>query len=199
MQQIFFSDRSLLAERAAHQRMTGQELGSVTARLCLVTTAELLCPAPPPRTILDLSAELEALCTSVQEMVRRRPGWLYASFSGSAPVTVHRRLLHASVLCVLRGALMAQRPAILLGEVQRGNVLLRLRGGLAGDAPALLRRLARETGGIAVFSSDVCLSAALRLPLTANGIPCEVPPAQELLLDRFSLPYLYLSGFCADL
>lgn len=198
MRQSFFSDRSFLAEKAAHRQLTGQELGSVTSRLRLVTTAELLCPAPPPRTTLDLCSELEVLCASVQEMVRRRPGWLYTAFSGTAPLPMRRRLLHAAVLCVLRGALMMERPAVLLGEVHQGSVLLQLRGGHPGDAPTLLHRLARESGGMAVFSNTAPLSAVLRLPLATNRLCCDPPLIQELLSDRFSLPYLYLTGFCAE-
>lgn len=198
MRQAFFPERSLLAEQAARRCLAGQGLGSVIARLRLVTTAELLCPSAPPQTVLDLCAELETLCNAVQEVVRRRPGWLYCSLPEKAPVRVRRRLLYAAVLCALRGALLTQRPATLLCEVLPDSVLLQLRGGLPGDAPLLLRRLAREGDGVAVFSSGPFLSAALRLPRIADQSVCEPPSARELIRDRFSLPYLYLSGFCAD-
>lgn len=198
MRQAFFPERSLLAEQAARRCLAGQGLGSVAARLRLVTTAELLCPAAPPQTVLDLCAELEMLCNAVQEVVRRRPGWLYFSFPEKAPVRVRRRLLYAAVLCAMRGALLTQRPATLLCEVLPDSILLQLRGGLPGDAPLLLRRLARESDGVAVFSNSPSLSAALRLPRIPDHPPCEPPSAWDLIRDRFSLPYLYLSGFCVD-
>lgn len=198
MRQAFFPERGLLAEQAAHRCLTGQTLSSVLARLRLVTTAELLCPSAPPQTVLDLCGELEILCDAVQAVVRRRPGWLYSSFPEKAPVRVRRRLLYAAILCALRGALLTQRPATLLCEVLPDSVLLQLRGGLPGDAPLLLRRLAQEANGVAVFSSGPFLSAALRLPRIPDQPVCAPPSEKELIRDRFSLPYLYLSGFCAE-
>lgn len=198
--------RAALAEQAARRALSGLGPGAVLPRLRLATTAELLCPAPPPERALDLGGELEALFEAVRQAVRRRPGWLYAALPAAPlPVLVRPRLLQAAVLCVLRGALQNAAPAVVVCQAQGSAALLCLRGGAAGaaqgrgrgDATPLLLRLAQQGGGTAVFTGSGGFSAVVRLP-TAPGLPLCVPAgAGALLADRYSLPYQYLSGFCA--
>ena len=57
--------------------------------------------------------------------------------------------------------------------------------------------LARQSGGAVVFDSGAQFAAAAFLPLCSGCRIQKSPSTQELLEDRFSLPYLFLSGYCA--
>ena len=57
--------------------------------------------------------------------------------------------------------------------------------------------LARQSGGAVVFDSGAQFAAAAFLPLCPGCRIQKSPSTQELLEDRFSLPYLFLSGYCA--
>ena len=187
--------RGALSEQAAVRGAA-----AVQAQLRLVTTAELLCPAPPPVRTTDLSAELDALCAALTASVRRRPGWLYYAPAGAVlPVLARPRLLQAAVLCMLRGVLhVPGGRAVVTCRMQGGAAELTLRGGTGGfDAPALLRQLAREAGGCAVIGAGAPFAAALRLPLCTALPPRPSPTAGELLRDKYSLPYIYLGRDCA--
>lgn len=188
--------RALLAEQAAG----GQP---VLMRLRLLSVAEAL-SAPAPRQALDLNAELQTLCSALQESVRRRPGWLYFVPAGQdVPIAVPRRLLQAAVLCwtcaVLRGPV---RQAVLHLKATRQAAILVLRGGLGRDLPAdtraLLLRLAAICGGSVVQSvGSGPFSAALRLP-RCHELPLRpAPESGDLLWDRYSPLQLFLPGFCA--
>lgn len=71
----------------------------------------------------------------------------------------------------------------------------------AGRCPAgvlpLWQALARQSGGAVVFDSGAQFAAAAFLPLCPGCRIQKSPSTQELLEDRFSLPYLFLSGYCA--
>lgn len=187
--------RGTLSEQAAFRGAA-----AVQAQLRLVTTAELLCPSPPPTRAADLNAELDALCEALRGSVRRRAGWLYYAPAGTPlPVLARPRLLQAAVLCTLRGVLRSPGGrAVLTCRMQGGAAELTLRGGTGGfDAPALLRRLAQEAGGCAVIGAGAPFAAALRLPL-CTALPLRAAPtAEELLKDKYSLPYVYLGRDCA--
>lgn len=196
--------RARLAEQAARRARSGLEPGPVLSGLRLLTTAELLCPAPPPRRPADAAAVLDALCGAVQAGVRRRAGWLYAMvFAQDAlPVAVHGRLLQAAVLCVLRGALYTGGSrAVVRCLPRQDHVLLCARGGAAALTPAdtvpLWKRLAAEGGGTAVFGAGPVFTAAARLPL-CPGTPAPYATVQDLLRDRYALPYLYLGDWFAQ-
>ena len=61
----------------------------------------------------------------------------------------------------------------------------------------LWQALARQSGGAVVFDSGAQFAAAAFLPLCPGCRIQKSPSTQELLEDRFSLPYLFLSGYCA--
>lgn len=189
--------RALLAEQAAH----GQ---AIMPQLRLLSVAEAL-TAPMPVRALDLNAELQALCTALQESVRRRPGWLYFVPAGQeVPAAVPRPLVQAAVLCWARGVLRTPtRQAVLHLKATRQAAVLVLRGGQGRDLPAdtraLLLRLAAVCGGSVVQSGGSGpFSAALRLP-QCHTLPlrpaCEVA---DLLCDRYSPLQLFLPGLCAQ-
>lgn len=196
--------RARLSEQAAGRRLGGLDPLPVLAGLRLLTTAELLCPGPPPRRPADAAAVLDALCGAVQAGVRRRAGWLYAMIppGEELPVGVHGRLLQSAVLCVLRGALRTGGSRAVVRCLPRtGGILLCVRGGAAALTPAdtvpLWKRLAAEGGGTAVFGSGPVFTAALRLP-RRPGPAASCPSAEEMLRDRYALPYIYLSDWCAQ-
>lgn len=198
----FSSLRSALAGQAAHRARRGLAPGPVLSRLRLLTTAELLCPAPPPGRAADVPGELAALCDAAGRMLRRRAGWLQADLCpGPLPVLARGRLLQAAVLAWLRGDLLAGTPEVrLCCRAAGGAAILELQGGAdpRGDAAALLRRLAGEAGGTLLSTAGRPFRAAVRLP-AANGFPVRTPPCPAVLLaDRYSLPRLYLDGFCAE-
>lgn len=194
--------RGALADQAARRALCGRRPGPVLPRLRLLTTAELLCPAPPPACAADAAGELDALCRAAAEMLRRRPGWLAARLdAGPLPVLARPALLQAAVLAWLRCALQAGADGVRLCCRAAGcAAVLELAGGAdpRGDAAALLARLAGEGGGSAVFAARGRFAAAVRLP-TADGLPLRPAAAPaDLLADRYSLPRLYLDGFCAE-
>ena len=92
--------RALLAEDAARRRLCRRAVRpgpKLAARLL----AEAACAPPPPRA-LDLTAEAEALCTALQQAVRRR-SWLYFVPSDvPLPVAVPRLLLQCGLLCFVQ-------------------------------------------------------------------------------------------------
>lgn len=188
--------RALLAEQAACGI-------PVLPQLRLLSLAEALA-APPPSHTLDLNAELEALCTALQESVRRRPGWLYfAPTAHAAPAALPRGLLHAALLCWVDGVLtVPDAHAVLQLEATAHAAILVLRGGrgshLPADTRALLLRLAAVCGGAVVQSGGSGpFTAALRLPLNPD-LPLREPPAPaDLLCDRYSVLQVFLSRFCA--
>ena len=198
----FSALREALAGQAARRSIRGLPPGAVLPRLRLLTTAELLCPAPPPACAADLRAEVEAVCLAVQRMLRRRDGWLcFVCGADALPVLARPALAQAAVLAWLRGALLAGAEEVSLVCAGQGDgVRLSLSGGAdpQGDAAALLEHLAREAGGTALFLAHGAFGAALRLP-RADGLPLRTAPrAEELLADRYALPRLYLDGFCAE-
>lgn len=194
--------RTRLAEQAARRRLAGLDPQPVLSGLRLLTTAELLCPVPPPQRPADAAAVLQALCRAVQEGVRRRAGWLYAMIpQEELPASVRPRLLQAAVLCALRGALCTGGSrAVVRCLPASGSLLLCVQGGAADLTPAdtvpLWKRLAAEGGGTAVFGAGPVFTAAVRLPLRA-GIPGRSCGAQALLQDRYALPYVYLGEWFA--
>lgn len=190
--------RAMLAAMAARLALAGRGPQAVWAPLARLTAAGLLCPAVP--SAVDLPAELEAVYMAAAAAVRRRPGWLCADVPGiPLPVPARPQLVQAAVLCVLAGALRSGSPALLCCTAMPGAALLVLRGGRKGEvcpAPALLRRLAAEGGGTALFLAGEEFTAALRLPLAA-GQPKPARPAEDLLADRYSVLYQFLGPFCA--
>lgn len=114
--------RAALAKEASRRARQGQLPGSLLGRLRLVTTAELLCPAPPPVCAADAAGELRALCLAAEQMLRRRSGWLQAEVCrGPLPVLARATLLQAAVLAWLRGALVCGAPGVLLCCRQAGG------------------------------------------------------------------------------
>ena len=105
------------------------------------------------------------------------------------------------MLAWLRCALQAGADGVRLCCRAAGcAAVLELAGGAdpRGDAAALLARLAGEGGGSAVFAARGRFAAAVRLP-AADGLPLRPAAAPaDLLADRYSLPRLYLDGFCAE-
>lgn len=196
--------RTRLAEQAARRVRGGLDPGPVLGGLRLLTTAELLCPAPPPRRTVDAAGILEGVCAAVCAGVRRRAGWLYAMIpqKEELPVMVTGRLLQAAVLCTLRGALCTGGSrAVVRCLPAKDAVLLCMRGGAAtftpADTPLLWKRLAAQGGGAAVFGAGPVFTAAARLPLHAGpALPC--PSPEELLRDRYALPYVYLGEWFAQ-
>lgn len=195
--------RTRLAEQAAGRALWGLDPQPVLSGLRLLTTAELLCPGPSPRRPADAAALLETLCAAIQSGVRRRAGWLYAMVPPERvlPVGVHGRLLQAAVLCALRGALRTGGSrAVVRCLPQSGSLLLCLQGGAAHltppDTVPLWKRLAGEGGGAVVFGAGPVFTVCARLPL-CSGTPLPAPGPEELLRDRYALPYVYLGEWCA--
>ena len=73
----FSHGREALAAQAARRALACRLPGPVLPRLRLLTTAELLCPAPPPGCASDAAGELSALCAAAGQMLRRPAFWLY--------------------------------------------------------------------------------------------------------------------------
>ena len=196
--------RARLAEQAARRTGSGLDPLPVLSGLRLLTTAELLCPAPPPRRPADAAGLLDALCTAVCAGVRRRAGWLYTLVppGEELPVAVSGRLLQAAVLCALRGALRTGGSrAVVRCLPENGSLLLCMQGGAADLTPAdalpLWKRLAAQGGGTAVFGAGPVFTAAARLPL-CPGTPAPCPTPGDLLGDRYALPYVYLGEWFAQ-
>lgn len=195
----------MYSEDPARARLAEQAACGVPVlpQLRMVCLAEAL-TAPSPGHTLDLNAELEALCTALQESVRRRPGWLYfVPTAHPAPAALPRKLLHAALLCWVSGVLSdPDGHAVLQLEATAHAAILVLRGGtgwrLPADTRALLLRLAAVCGGAVVQSGgNGPFTAALRLPLNP-ALPCRQPSAAaDLLCDRYSVLQIFLSGFCA--
>ena len=195
-------ERDALAEAAARRVLAALPPGPVTARLRLLTTAELLCPAPPPRRPAGLCDELRALEQAAQAAVRRRPGWLTVE-CGKDPLTVSAppRLVQAAVLSVWRCALLEGTNTGACCRRAGSAAVVQLWGASArllarSDAAALLSCLARRTGGTLLLTACGPGTAVLRLPL-CGGTVAPAPEPEQLLTDRYSLPHLYLAGFCA--
>lgn len=174
----------------------------VLPQLRLLTVAEAL-SAPVPRRALDLNAELDVLCTALQQGVRRRCGWLYYMSAGQVvPAALPRQLLQAALLSFARGvlALPAGQAVVQLETTAQAAVLV-LRGGLGrtlpADTRALLLRLAAVGGGAVVQSGGGGpFAAALRLPVRPAGPLCDPPSPGALLGDRYSVLQVFLNGIC---
>lgn len=187
--------RDALAEGAA------QGL-SILPQLRLLSLAEALA-APAPARALDLNAELDTLCTALQESVRRRPGWLYLQPAAHpAPVALPRQLLQAAVLCWIGAVLAVPFPkGIVQLDVTAHAAILVLRGGSGRDLPpdtrALLLRLAAVCGGAVVQSGGSGpFTAAFHLPLSAQFPLREAQFPAELLYDRYSVLQIFLQDHC---
>ena len=167
----FPTRRAALAEEAARRALAGLGPELVLPQLRAQTVQELL--AQPGGAGCELCGTLQTLTGALTQCVRRRPGWLYAMFpSGiTCPVPVRPALVQAAVLEALRPVLACGGQAVLEVKPRSRAVLLCLRGG----APA----------------------GAAFLPLCPSCRIQKSPSTQELLEDRFSLPYLFLSGYCA--
>ena len=148
--------------------------------------------AQPGGAGCELCGTLQTLTGALTQCVRRRPGWLYVMFpSGiTCPVPARPALVQAAVLEALR-------PAVLEVKPRSRAVLLCLRGGAPAGVLPLWQALARQSGGAVVFDSGAQFAAAAFLPLCPGCRIQKSPSTQELLEDRFSLPYLFLSGYCA--
>ena len=96
-------------------------------------------------------------------------------------------------------ALRRGRPAQVGWRAGAGGALLWVRGAPpAPEQAGLLPRLAAVGGGAAAVAARPPFAAAVRLPLAA--VPAQqkaAGQAEDLLADRYSLLYQYLSGFCA--
>ena len=161
------------------------------------TVQELL--AQPGGAGCELCGTLQTLTGALTQCVRRRPGWLYAMFpSGiTCPVPARPALVQAAVLEALRPVLACGGQAVLEVKPRSRAVLLCLRGGAPAGVLPLWQALARQSGGAVVFDSGAQFAAAAFLPLCPGCRIQKSPSTQELLEDRFSLPYLFLSGYCA--
>lgn len=195
--------RARLAEQAARRAKDGLDPLPVWGGLRLLTTAELLCHAPPPCRPADAAGVLDALCAAVSAGVRRRAGWLYAMVPAgeTLPVPISGRLLQAAVLCALRGALHTGGSRAVVRCLPAKNfLLLCMRGGAASLTPAdaipLWKQLAAQGGGTAVFGAGPVFTAAVRLPL-CPGLCAPCAGSAELLRDRYALPYVYLGEWLA--
>ena len=62
--------------------------------------------------------------------------------------------------------------------------------------PVEYEDLAAESGGTAVFGAGPVFTVCARLPLR-SGTPLSPPEAEDLLRDRYALPYVYLGEWCA--
>ena len=195
--------RTRLAEQAARRARAGLDPLPVLGGLRLLTTAELLCPAPPPRRTIAAAGVRAGVCAAGCAGVRRRPGGLYAMIppGQELPLLVPGRLLQAAVLCALRGALRTGGSrAVVRCLPEKDALLLCMQGGAASltsaDTVPLWKRLAAQGGGTAVFGAGPVFTAAARLPLhPGTTAPC--PAAEDLLRDRYSLPYVYLGDWFA--
>lgn len=189
--------RSVLAEEASRRALAGSEPGPVLSQLRARTVQELL--MLHSHTGCELCSTLQTLCTALAQCVRRHPGWLYTIFpSGcTCPVAAHPVLVQAAVLQALRPILAGGGQAVLQVRPLSGSALLCLRGGAPAAVPSLWQALARQSGGTAVFGSGKQFSAAAQLLPAADCKMQKSPSAAELLEDRFSLPYLFLSDYCA--
>ena len=177
--------------------MAGIGPGPVLPRLRAQTVQELL--AQPGGAGCELCGTLQALTGALAQCMRRRPGWLYATFPQdvSCPVAARPALVQAAVLEALRPVLACGGQAVLEVKPQPRSVLLCLRGGAPAGVLPLWQALARQSGGAAVFGSWAQFAAAALLPVCPGCRIQKSPSTQELLEDRFSLPYLFLSGYCA--
>ena len=155
--------------------------------------------AQPGGAGCELCGTLQTLTGALTQCVRRRPGWLYAMFpSGiTCPVPARPALVQAAVLEALRPVLACGGQAVLEVKPRSRAVLLCLRGGAPAGVLPLWQALARQSGGAVVFDSGAQFAAAAFLPLCPGCRIQKSPSTQELLEDRFSLPYLFLSGYCA--
>ena len=178
----FPTRRAALAEEAARRALAGLGPELVLPQLRAQTVQELL--AQPGGAGCELCGTLQTLTGALTQCVRRRPGWLYAMFpSGiTCPVPARPALVQAAVLEALRPVLACGGQAVLEAP--------------AGVLP-LWQALARQSGGAVVFDSGAQFAAAAFLPLCPGCRIQKSPSTQELLEDRFSLPYLFLSGYCA--
>ena len=155
--------------------------------------------AQPGGAGCELCGTLQTLTGALTQCVRRRPGWLYAMFpSGiTCPVPARPVLVQAAVLEALRPVLACGGQAVLEVKPRSRAVLLCLRGGAPAGVLPLWQALARQSGGAVVFDSGAQFAAAAFLPLCPGCRIQKSPSTQGLLEDRFSLPYLFLSGYCA--
>ncbi len=194
----FPNRRAALAEEAARRALAGLSPGPVLPQLRAQTVQELLA-AQPSGTGCELCSVLQALTGALAQCVRRRPGWLYAVFPPDVPCPVAARpaLVQAAMLEALRPILACGGQAVLEIKPRPRSVLLCLRGGAPAGVLPLWQALARQSGGAAVFGSGAQFAAAVLLPLCPGCRIQKSPSTQELLEDRFSLPYLFLSGYCA--
>ena len=176
----FPTRRAALAEEAARRALAGLGPELVLPQLRAQTVQELL--AQPGGAGCELCGTLQTLTGALTQCVRRRPGWLYVMFpSGiTCPVPARPALVQAAVL-----------------KPRSRAVLLCLRGGAPAGVLPLWQALARQSGGAVVFDSGAQFAAAAFLPLCPGCRIQKSPSTQELLEDRFSLPYLFLSGYCA--
>lgn len=194
----FPTRRAALAEEAARRALAGLGPGPVLPQLRAQTVQELL--SQPGGAGCELCGVLQTLTDALAQCVRRRPGWLYAVFPPgiTCPVSVRPALVQAAVLEVLRPVLACGGQAVLEVKPLSRSVLLCLRGGAPAGVLPLWQALARQSGGAAVFGSGAQFAAAALLPLCPGCCMQKSPSAPELLEDRFSLPYLFLSGYCAE-
>ena len=193
----FSTRRATLAEEAARRALAGLGPGPVLPRLRAQTVQELL--AQPGESGCELCSVLQVLADTLTQCVRRRPGWLYAVLPQDVPCPVAARpaLVQAAILEALRPVLACGGQAVLEIKPQPRSVLLCLRGGAPAGVLPLWQALARQSGGAAVFGSGAQFAAAALLPVCPGCRIQKSPSTQELLEDRFSLPYLFLSGYCA--
>ena len=193
----FPTRRAALAEEAARRALAGLGPEPVLPQLRAQTVQELL--AQPGGAGCDLCGTLQTLTGALTQCVRRRPGWLYVMFpSGiTCPVPARPALVQAAVLEALRPVLACGGQAVLEVKPRSRAVLLCLRGGAPAGVLPLWQALARQSGGAVVFDSGAQFAAAAFLPLCPGCRIQKSPSTQELLEDRFSLPYLFLSGYCA--
>lgn len=194
----FPTRRAALAEEAARRALAGLGPGPVLPQLRAQTVQELL--AQPGSAGCELCGVLQTLTEALAQCVRRRPGWLYAVFppGTTCPVSVRPALMQAAVLEALRPVLACGGQAVLEVKPRSRAVLLCLRGGAPAGVLPLWQALARQSSGAAVFGSGAQFAAAALLPLCPGCRIQKSPSAPELLEDRFSLPYLFLSGYCAE-
>ena len=194
----FPTRRAALAEEAARRALAGLGPGPVLPQLRAQTVQELLA-AQPGSAGCELCSTLQTLTGALAQCVRRRSGWLYAVFPPNVPcpVAVCPALVQAAVLEALRPILACGGQAVLEVKPRPRSVLLCLRGGAPTGVLPLWQALPRQSGGAAVFGSGAQFAAAAHLPLCPGYRIQKSPSTQELLEDRFSLPYLFLSGYCA--
>ena len=191
----FPTRRAALAEEAARRALAGLGPELVLPQLRAQTVQELL--AQPGGAGCELCGTLQTLTGALTQCVRRRPGWLYVMFpSGiTCPVPARPALVQAAVLEALRPVLACGGQAVLEVKPRSRAVLLCLRGGAPAGVLPLWQALARQSGGAVVFDSGAQFAAAAFLPLCPGCRIQKSPSTQELLEDRFSLPYLFLSGY----